>query len=258
MNAKKSLIIVTYNRESLLKGCLESIDTSLFDKVVVVHDGGGIEYDKATIDIISKNFEYITFPENVGVAVCKQAGVDYVLTESDSEHIFIVEDDILVKDNLVWDYYIDFSKASGVHHTNWNDYRYSSTKFAVNFDGFTGIVTRDVEASFSYFNRNMFKFCEFPADMKNAFEHISVELQLIEKDLLPPFWNFVCPKDTGNYLTNVGFDSTITDVGDYTDNYSKANAAFIKRHGYGVNKIPDVGQEVVLSRLKFLKDNYGK
>src|SRR5690606_4347818 len=109
-----------------------------------------------------------------------------------------------------WDYYINFSKASGVWHTNWNDYRYKSYKFKVNFDDYEGIVTRDVEGSFSFFHKSMFRFCEFPTNMKNAFEHISVEVQLIENDLLPPFWNFICPANTGEYLEVIDSDSTIT------------------------------------------------
>lgn len=258
MKANKSLIFITFNREELLKKSLESIDVSLFDKIVIVHDGGGTDYSPETISALSDNgFIYLPQAQNVGVGVCKKIGVDYVLANSDAPHIFLVEDDIIVKNNDVWDYYIRFSNASGVHHTNWNDYRYSSTKFEINFgDDLVGIVTRDVEASFSYFHRNMFNFCEFPTDMKNAFEHISVELQLIQNDLLPPFWNFICPKGTSDYLVSAGKDSTITDKEGYTENYTAANAAFIKRHGISVGKIQDVPVEKVLERLKFLKDNY--
>lgn len=259
MKANKSLILVTYNREDLLKSSLESVDLSLFEKVIIVHDGGGKDYSVETTTVLNDRFVYLPQANNSGVGICKKLGIEYVLSNTESDHIFIMEDDVMVKDNSVWDNYIKFSERTGVYHTNWNDCVYSSTKFEIDFgDGIVGIITRDVSGAFSYFHRNMFKFCEFPMDMKNAFEHISVELQLIEKHLLPPFWNFICPKNTGYFLKMADDDSTITDKEGYSENYGKANAAFIKRHGLSVGKIQDVPTEKVLALLKFLKDNYAK
>lgn len=258
----KDLIIVTYDREQSLKVLLNSIDLSNFNNVVIVKDGGGSNYSPEFIDKLKKN--NINFSEskvNVGVGICKQRGISILLDElkTTSDHIFILEDDLIIKNNKVWDYYIDFSMVSGVWHTNWNDYRYKKYKFELDYgDGLVGVVTKDVEGSFSYFHKNIFKFCEFPSDMKNAFEHISVELQLIEKDLLPPFWNFICPKNTGDYLELQAVDSTITDRDGYSENYSKSNAAFTKRHNLYLNSIPDVDTDFVLGRLKFLKENYAK
>lgn len=257
---KKDLVLVTYNRPENFKRVWDSIDKKQFRKIVVVHDGGGKSYPEDLVKDIESSSKYYPFTENKGVGVCKKQGVDTLLKDSDaSDYIFIVEDDVVVKDNSVWDYYINFSKASGVWHTNWNDYRYKQYKFSVNFDESNkGVVTRDVEGSFSFFHKNMFKFCEFPSDMKNAFEHISVELQLIEKDLLPPFWNFICPSDSDKYLECIGAESTITGRKDYKENWGKANEAFTRRHGLFLNTIPQSSQDVVLSRLKFLKENYAK
>jgi|TARA_R110000772_G_scaffold4410_8_gene15669 glycosyltransferase involved in cell wall biosynthesis len=254
----KVLIIVTYNREPLLKRVLESIDPTQFDDIIIVRDGGGQPYDPAVEKVVSENFSYLPQTENIGVGRCKQIGIDHALTTTTSDHIFIIEDDILIKDNKVWDYYVDFSSRSGVHHTNWNDYRYHGSRFEVDYDGIKGIVTKDVEGAFSYFHRNVFKFCEFPVTMKNAFEHISVEVQLIEKDLLPPFWYFICPKDSGDFLEHIGEESTITGKPNYTENYQEAHTAFVSKHGFNIGQIPDVGDDVVLERLKFLKETYAK
>lgn len=256
---KKTLVIVTFNREELFKKVIESVDPSEFEQIIIVKDGGGAPYSPEVESVLHKNFVYIHQPENVGVGRCKQAGIDFALSEyPDSDHIFVIEDDVLIKDNAVWEHYIDFSKKSGVWHTNWNDYRYHGTRFEVDFEGTKGIVTKDVEGAFSYFHKNMFKFCEFPSDMKNAFEHISVELQLIEKDLLPPFWYFVCPKGSGELLEHIGAESTITGKPSYTENYQNAHKAFVARHKIEINKIPELGDEVALERLKFLKETYSK
>lgn len=254
----KALILVTYNREDLLKKVIQSVDPTKFDAIIIVKDGGGNSYDVSVEQVLNERFVYLPQSENLGVGRCKQIGIDYVLSKYESEHIFIVEDDVAILDNSVWDYYIDFSKKSGIWHTNWNDFGSNLEKFEIDFEGIRGIVTKDVKGAFSYFHRNIFKFCEFPSDMKNAFEHISVELQLIEKNLLPPFWNFVCPKNSENYLKYLGEDSTITDKPNYSDNYQKSFKAFVLRHGKGISQIPDVETEEVLGKLKFLKQSYAK
>ncbi len=254
---KKALVVVTYNREDSLKKVLESINILLFDHIVVVKDGGS-PYSDETTDTLNKLFTFISFEENKGVGICKQTGIDYILNETSCDHIFILEDDVLVTDNSVWDYYIDFSRKSGVWHTNWNDYRYKNIQFEVDYDGVKGIITRDTEGSFSYFHRNIFKFCKFPSNMKNAFEHISLELQLIENDLLPPFWSFICPKDSHKFLMSMDVDSTITGQPNYTENYQNSMKAFEMLHGVTINKIQQSSSTKVLERLKFLKETYGK
>lgn len=254
----KCLIITTFNREENLKVLLQSVDISKFNEIIIVQDGGGNQYSDKTLEVLNNTFTFLQFQENVGVGICKQTAINKALLDEKNEHIFLVEDDIAVKNNEVWDYYIEFSKKFGIYHTNWNDYRYKSVKFEVKVDEFTGIVTRDTEGSFSYFHRNLFKFCEFPPDMKNAFEHISVELQLIENYLLPPFWNFICPKGTDEYLKHLDCESTITDKENYSENYKASNSAFIRRHKTQVSDIPDSPQEKVLERIKFLKDTYSR
>ena len=94
--------------------------------------------------------------------------------------------------------------------------------------------------------------------MKNAFEHVSVEKQLIDKHLLPPFWNFICPKNTGDYLLHLGEDSTITNRADYSENYQNARNVFVAMHGTDTANIPDTSREDVLAKLRFLKESYGK
>lgn len=254
----KSLIVITYNREEPLKNLLQSIDTSSFDKVVIVHDGGASDYSENVVNILQSKFIYLKQTENIGVGRCKQIGIDWVLENTDSEHIFILEDDIVILNNSVWDYYIRFSKNSGIWHTNWNDVKYKSIKYELDYNGIEGIINRDCSGVFSYFNRNVFKFCKYPSDMKNALDVYSVELQLIEKHLLPPFWNFVCPKNTEKYVKDLNLDSNITDRNDYTPNFQEALKVFVSRHGIPPFSIKDSPIEKVEEMLKFLKTNYSK
>lgn len=256
--ADTSLILVTYNREDSFKRVIQSIDPTFFDKIVIVHDGGGSVYSEKVVSVISSKFDYLPQTENIGVGRCKQLGVNHVLENSKSNNIFIIEDDVLVTDNGVWDLYINFSKRTGVWHTNWNDCQYKTVQSELDYDGLRGTIHKDCAGSFSYFNRNMFKFCEYPSDMKNSFEHISVELQLIDKDLLPPFWNFVCPKGSSNYLENIGTESTITNKPAYSENYQASFDAFKKRHGRTTSDILPTSIEDVLEKLKFLEKNYSK
>lgn len=253
----KGLVLVTFDRENLCKNLLNSITLKDFKMVVVVKDGN-CRYTKEFESKLNANVVYLPQDVNVGTGPCKQLGVNYLLENSEIEHVFIIEDDILIKDNKVWDYYIDFSHKTGIWHTNWNNMKYSQITCEIEFDGLEAIINREHDDAFSYFHRNMFKFCEFSPDIKTIFEGLSIELQLIEKDLLPPFWNFVCPKGTDKFISDVKATSTIVGKKDFEKNYQEFMTKFKQRHGKYVADIPEPDMGDVFKMLNFLRENYSK
>ncbi len=255
----KALVLVTFDRENLFKSVYNSINRDLFDNIVVVHDVVGSSYSEDFVKELTDNCVYLKNTENLGVGKSKQKGLDWVMNNnSSSEYIFVVEDDVIVKNNEVWDYYILFSKKSGIWHTNWNDCVYESKKYELDFDGVRGVVCRELAGAFSFFHRNVLKFCRFSDDMKNSFDMADLQLQLISNSLSLPFWHFVSPKNSGKYLKYSDEDSTITDRNGYTENYQKSLAAFKQKYGLHLNHIKEVSNEKAVELSKFLKLNYSK
>lgn len=220
--------IATYNREKQFERICQSV--SGVDHVLCVKDGGHPPYQYIP------PFQYIQKETNSGIGICKNILIDGLL-EKGCTHIFILEDDCLVKDNGVWNYCIEFSKETGLLHFNWNDYRYPGFMTAM-FQKYSAIVSTNTEANFSYFHKDFLKEIRFDPAYKNAWEHIDLEIQGERKGFLPPFRTFVSPSGLNQYLELIDDDkSTITGIGEYNRNVADGHYHFMMKWGKSVNEM---------------------
>jgi GT2 family glycosyltransferase len=96
---KVSMVIVTMNRQELLKLCLEHISKSSYqDKEIIVVDGSNspeiIEANKADSEVCGA--AYFSIP---GIGLCK--GRNLGIHESSGDIIIFVDDDILIKEDTI-------------------------------------------------------------------------------------------------------------------------------------------------------------
>jgi len=101
--SKIGLGIVTCNRPDFLSKCIESIDLEKLDVKAIVNDG--------TIDVKHQSFHIMHNKENLGVGKSKNKLLKY-LRSQDCDYIFLLEDDMIVHDNIVFQKYIYASKRS--------------------------------------------------------------------------------------------------------------------------------------------------
>ena len=95
------VVLVTYNRPDYYKQVLESLPNDKFGTLVVVNDGINTyaKEEDAEFVIINKT--------QLGVAKSKNIGIKALLKHDDQiKYIFIIEDDILIKDPKVFESYI--------------------------------------------------------------------------------------------------------------------------------------------------------
>ncbi len=104
MNSKIGFGVITCNRLKFFK-LINSVPD--VDELVVVNDG-----DPYPEEIYPANSFVIQHNKNKGIARTKNDASKY-LYEKDCEHIFICEDDIIIKDKNVCKYYIDAYEVSG-------------------------------------------------------------------------------------------------------------------------------------------------
>jgi len=107
---KIGLGIVTCNRPEFVSKCIESIDLTMVDEKVIVNDG--------TIKVDHTGFFIINNKENLGVGKSKNKLLKH-LYDKGCDYIFILEDDMLILDNNVFNKYIEAHKASNIHHFNY-------------------------------------------------------------------------------------------------------------------------------------------
>lgn len=239
--------IVTYDREEQFQRIAKSI--SQVDHIVAIKDGGKDDYS------FSPSFEFIKQSENKSVGFCKNIAIDYLL-DKNCEHIFLLEDDCLVKDNKVWEYCISFSKESGLLHFNWNDYRYERSK-TVMFQKHKAAICFNTEANFSYFHRKFLEKIRFDTKFKNAWEHVDLEIQGERLGFLPPFRTFISPSDLKDYLEIIDNDkSTISGTENHKQFVSEGYNYLRRKWNIELNKIAPVSFDVFYNRMKEITIKY--
>lgn len=241
--------VVTYSREDKFHRVIESIKN--VDFVRALQDGGKPKYH------LEANYQFSQLTDNKGVGFCKNRLIESLLA-NDCEHIFILEDDCLVKDNKVWEYCISFSEESGLLHFNWNDYRHPRFSTAI-FDKHRAALCRNTEANFSYFHRDFLKEIRFDENYINAWEHIDIEIQGESYGFLPPFWTFVSPSDLSTYLEDIGSDdSSITGKENYEHRVVAGHHYLESKWGKKITEIPMPAMNEFYEKMKQITIKYAK
>ena len=99
--------IVTCNRDKFLDNLIKSLPEDIY--TAVVNDGDSSDMEHSKVDYYHHN------TENLGVGKSKNI-LFRKLMEKGFEHIFIIEDDMLIKDKEVFNKYIEASQVSGIKH----------------------------------------------------------------------------------------------------------------------------------------------
>src|SRR5574343_455076 len=111
-NELVGLGIVTYNRESFFKQFVASVAETICDHIVVVNDGTPYSADSYPLYV-----ELIQHEKNISVGKSKNDAMKYLMDKG-CKHVFLVEDDIIVKDPEIFEKYIELSKITKISHLN--------------------------------------------------------------------------------------------------------------------------------------------
>ncbi|NBP13357.1 glycosyltransferase family 2 protein [bacterium] len=256
--------IVTCNRPSFFLRSFRSIPKEL--ELVVVNDGADFE----DIERLNKQrpFTYIHNSTNVGVGRSKNK-LFKVLLDKGCTDIFIVEDDIIVKNGDVFNEYIRARNITGIHHFNFGYHG------PANKNGISGgvPVPRYVvdygEIKIAFNMHSVGAFCYYTKEVltavglideayTNAFEHVDHDYRIYKAGYGTPYWHFPDLANSTDYLDEIECSeasSAIRPREDWRDNIVKGAELFIKKHGVSPawqNCVPDTGEPEVRKLLKAL------
>jgi hypothetical protein len=273
MNKKIGLGIVTYNAPEKIKQSAFSV--SGVDEFVIVNDGW--PYDP---DCYPHNAFVIQHAENMKVARTKNDAIKYLM-DKNCEHIFLMEDDVIIKNPDVFQKYIDASSSSGIMHFNFA-YQgpYNFKAFESNAQNQKGLLERTFDeknaipdplllikyntetcialhracvGAFSYFHRSVIeKSGYFDEFFKNSWEHIEHTYRIIKDGFHPPFGWFADILDSQNYLSNIENcmeNSSIAKDPQWKINSDVGEQYFKKKHGFAPTKIPRATEQGLLKKL---------
>jgi len=268
--------MVTYNAPDRIKQSAATIPTWV-KHFVIVNDG--TPYDPS---VYPDHAHIIQHETNKSVGQAKNTAMKYLL-EKGCEHIFIIEDDILLQDGTVFDKYIQTSLATGIKHLNYALQGPANKKGAKGFenleeraqqenltdpnprqvikypDGFEIALYPNCVGAFSYYQREALEsvggFDEF---YKNAWEHVDHTMEAFKKGLTTPYWWFADINESWKYIKDIEGcieNSTIGHTDAWKENFNRGFIHFKKKYGFGPTEVPDSKPEQVQHVLNFLFQN---
>jgi glycosyltransferase involved in cell wall biosynthesis len=123
--------IITYNREDFFKKCFDSVKACLkkFPMLNIVAINDGSDYNCVSkldecvpnerlddcLEGLYQEERYIRHKKNMGVAVTKNRAFQELWN---CDYIFLIEDDIIIKDPEIISKYIELHEITGIHHFN--------------------------------------------------------------------------------------------------------------------------------------------
>ena len=250
--------IVTYNSENYFKELWDSLQRSCarFDELVVVN--GGKKYEG--------NYECGWIQHNINYypAVCRNDAINFLLNRN-CDHIFLIEDDMLIKDKNIFNEYIKASKESGLKYFSFASMSWDSGSPSNRTPRLTVNYPKDVSISFyrnmcnefTYHHKSCFdKVGLYDTQFRDPFD-IDMAYRESQQEYSSPFWWFADIKDADKYIENN--PNTVSRLqsdrpdGSREQRIQEQWSLFIKKHGLHVSQISDVSQNIVLDKLKKIK-----
>jgi GT2 family glycosyltransferase len=160
--------------------------------------------------------EIIQSGKKISVSVAKNRALRYLMNQG-CDHMFIIEDDVVIKDAGVFGAYLKAAEASGIWHLNYAlqgplNRAQDSTASVKSIADMNALNNDSAPAprakleyengsklafyphaigSFQYFYRGIVKNVGyFDERYENAFENVDYMYRVIEKGLHPPYWWF--------------------------------------------------------------------
>ena len=271
--------IITCDRPKFLKGLVASLKSceDIINELVIVNDGSPVEDFELSFGEWSQN------DTNLGVAKSKNKALRHLLDKK-CDYLFLIEDDMLIKDPTVFRQYIEASKASGIQHFNYGPGSpFNRKQKILNFDLHNRHLLDEKSepnpkliadyktckialyehtvAMFSFFTREVIeKVGFFPEEYDRCWEHVDHTYQIIKAGYHPPFWWFADIMNSQNLLEEapgaIENSSIAKDKKEWMERVMEGREIYKTRHGHYPNQPPIKTKGQVVESLGKLKENY--
>ena len=265
MSHKIGLGIVTFNSPERLKQSAFTVPN--VDKFVIVNDGTGHLYPT---DVYPKSAEVICHDKNLSVGCAKNTALRYLIQEG-CDHLFLLEDDILIKNSEVFEKYIQAAYKSGIralmfgYHgpANFNPDGTPNPRRVIDYgDGVEIAFNQHCVGAFEYAYKGIIRNVHmYDERLKNSWEHISRSYEMVTLGLLPGYWWWPDLANSMNYLQEIGsseVQSVIRKTDEWKQNMQMGAHLFKHLWGYFPTEMPDSTPEQILERLKTIQKNYAR
>ena len=256
--------IITCNRENFYKQCYNSVPLDVVDELVTINDGAKLK-GKYTDSVI------ITHDKNKGVGISKNEAMQHLLDQG-CEHIFLIEDDIIIKDKNVFQKYIDTAAVSGMWHLMFGYHgpanKHPETKepaprLIVEYANSCKVaLNTHCVGAFCYYHKGVLNNVGLMDErFLNAWEHVDHSYQIANAGLVPGYWWWPDVANSYEYLDEQACSeesSAIRPRSDWQNNIQTGVKHFISKHRHSPVDVPDTHPDELQKKLQFIKDNYSR
>jgi len=267
--------IVTCNRPEFLHKLMDSLlqCDGIADYVIVINDGDFLDPTEYIKDSdMSKHGSWINNEANLGVARSKNLAMKH-LRDDNCDHIFIIEDDMLIKRKDIFEAYINASKISGIDHMMFgyhgpaNKNNISKGKpvprLIVDYGDFKIALNRHCVGAFCYYTKESLEKCGLIDErFKNAFDHVSHSYTLAQNGYSTPYWWWSDLANSTDYIEEQACSEESSSIKtpekmkEWSENINNSMKIFETKFGvapFGPNGVPDISEKDVLEFIKLLK-----
>lgn len=263
MNNKIGVGIITCDRPDYLKKLIKSFNGIQVDKLIIINDGER-EVDGGKIKCLNNK------PSKQGVGKAKNNALKEL---KDYDYIFLLEDDITLKDKNVFDKYIEASKISGIQHFNFAFHgvdNYTSTgqpavRIKIEYSPTASIsLYPNVYGAFSMYTKKCIENVGYMDEFYyNAMEHVDHTAAIIKAGMHPPFRWFADITDSNNYIEEIDRGHSGSEIRrdqKWIDNFHKACDHFVQKYGFDVRdpNTAVASKEETINIIKQIKKQYGQ
>lgn len=257
--------IITCNRSHFFKQCYESVkNIKHLDFLAVVNDG------QDDVDVDNDTF-YVKNKKNLGVGKSKNVLFKKAI-ELGAEHIFLMEDDIIIKNKEVLNEYIRAKNITGIQHfcfayhgpANKNGVSKGKAcpRYIVDYGDIKLSINTHSVGAFCYYSKEVLnKVGLIDEKFINAFEHVEHSYRIAKANYTTPYWNWPDLANSMDYLDEIECSensSTIRPREDWQKNIENAAIYFKEKHGVlpaWQNCVQDTSESDVKNIMKIIFKN---
>jgi len=242
---KIGLTLLTYNRLSYLRQSIEALNKANWGGAnfkLVVDDGSTEEgYEEYLKTLPSLGINVYTKDKNLGIANSKNAGLRTMINNK-CEHLFLMEDDIIMKSKNTCLHYINYANDHTIFHMNFGLHGPLNKGKGYNFENVW--VYPDCVGAFSYYTKEVIETVGYmDENFMNAWEHVEQTMRIAEANYTTPFWRFADHPISGKMLEEIPDsidNSSIRIRDDWASNIEKGKQYFLKKYGRGFPPRPKI------------------
>lgn len=249
------LVVTTYNSEDWFADLYRGIPFDVLDECVIVNGGASYvgDYDRYTA--------WIQHDDNHGPCQARIDGIKHLLARG-VEHIFVIEDDMLILDATIFTRYIDAAARSGLKYLSYCGLSRGSgapgartPRLVADYGGTRIAFYQNMHNEFAYHHRSVFEQAGF---YDSDFEHLwDVEfvyrVMRHQPWLSAAFWWFPDIVEADRLIKShpASIDNSRLNARQARDQeLPRYYQMFQAKHGLA--RIPDIAQAEFISRLRAL------